>query len=131
MSVDDLETVTNRKPTDEEVENLLFAWNAVKHVKSNAIVVAKDNQTIGVGAGQMNRVGAAKIAFEQAGEKTIGAVLASDAFFPMPDTVENAAKEGIEPIIQPGGSKRDQHTSDMCNKYGVAMVMTGMRHFKH
>src|SRR5690625_7574168 len=99
MSVDDLETVTNRKPTDEEVENLLFAWKAVKHVKSNAIVLAKDNQTIGVGAGQMNRIGAAQIAIEQAGEKAEGAVLASDAFFPMPDTVEAAAKAGIKAII--------------------------------
>src|SRR5690625_3720377 len=131
MSVDDLETVTNRKPTDEEVENLLFAWNAVKHVKSNAIVLAKDNQTIGIGAGQMNRVGAAKIAIEQAGEKAKGAVLASDAFFPMPDTVEAAAKAGITAIIQPGGSKRDQDSIDVCNEHGIAMVFTKVRHFKH
>jgi len=131
VEADDLELVTDKAPTAEQLEELLFAWKVVKHVKSNAIVVAKDNQTIGVGAGQMNRVGAAKIAFEQAGEKTEGAVLASDAFFPMPDTVENAAKAGIKAIIQPGGSKRDQESIDMCNKYGIAMVMTGMRHFKH
>ena len=131
VEADELELVTEQAPTAEQLEELLFAWKVVKHVKSNAIVVAKDNQTIGVGAGQMNRVGAAKIAFEQAGEKTNGAVLASDAFFPMPDTVENAAKAGIKAIIQPGGSKRDQDSIDMCNKYGVAMVMTGMRHFKH
>ncbi|WP_106494675.1 bifunctional phosphoribosylaminoimidazolecarboxamide formyltransferase/IMP cyclohydrolase [Lentibacillus sp. Marseille-P4043] len=127
----DLQFATNRKPTAKELENLLFAWKAVKHVKSNAIVLAKDNQTIGVGAGQMNRVGAAKIAMEQAGEKTKGAVMASDAFFPMPDTVEAAAKFGITAIIQPGGSKRDQDSIDVCNEYGIAMVFTGMRHFKH
>lgn len=131
IEADDLEVVTDNAPTAEQLEELLFAWKVVKHVKSNAIVVAKDNQTVGVGAGQMNRVGAAKIAFEQAGEKAIGAVLASDAFFPMPDTVEHAAKAGIKAIIQPGGSKRDQDSIEMCNKYGIAMVMTGMRHFKH
>ncbi|WP_277678903.1 bifunctional phosphoribosylaminoimidazolecarboxamide formyltransferase/IMP cyclohydrolase [Gracilibacillus dipsosauri] len=128
---DDLEVVTDRKPDAEEIDDLLFAWNVVKHVKSNAIVVAKDNQTVGVGAGQMNRVGAAAIAFEQAGDKAKGAVLASDAFFPMPDTVENAAKAGIKAIIQPGGSKRDQDSIDECNKHGIAMVFTKMRHFKH
>lgn len=131
ISANDLETATNRKPTDEEIENLLFAWNAVKHVKSNAIILAKNNQTIGIGAGQMNRVGAAKIAIEQAGEKANGAVLASDAFFPMPDTVEAAAKAGVTAIIQPGGSKRDQDSIDVCNEYDIAMVFTNMRHFKH
>ncbi|HZW68481.1 MAG TPA: bifunctional phosphoribosylaminoimidazolecarboxamide formyltransferase/IMP cyclohydrolase [Pseudogracilibacillus sp.] len=127
----DLEVATKRAPTADEMENLLFSWKAVKHVKSNAIVLAKDKQTVGVGAGQMNRVGAAKIAIEQAGEKTKGAVLASDAFFPMPDTVEAAAKAGITAIIQPGGSKRDQDSIDVCNEYGVAMVFTNVRHFKH
>ncbi|HEY4601523.1 MAG TPA: bifunctional phosphoribosylaminoimidazolecarboxamide formyltransferase/IMP cyclohydrolase [Cerasibacillus sp.] len=122
---------TKRKPTKEELASLTFAWKAVKHVKSNAIVLAKDEQTIGVGAGQMNRVGAAKIAIEQAGDKAKGAVMASDAFFPMPDTVEAAAKAGITAIIQPGGSKRDQDSIDMCDKHGIAMVFTGMRHFKH
>lgn len=131
IEADDLTVVTEQAPTEEQLQELLFAWQVVKHVKSNAIVVAKDNQTIGVGAGQMNRVGAAKIAFEQAGEKTKGAVLASDAFFPMSDTVEHAAKAGITAIIQPGGSKRDQDSIDVCNTYGMAMVMTGMRHFKH
>jgi phosphoribosylaminoimidazolecarboxamide formyltransferase / IMP cyclohydrolase len=131
VTADSVEVVTERAPSEEELKELLFAWKVVKHVKSNAIVVAKDNQTIGVGAGQMNRVGAANIAFEQAGDKTIGAVLASDAFFPMPDTVENAAKAGIKAIIQPGGSKRDQDSIDECNKHGIAMVLTNMRHFKH
>ncbi len=128
---EDIEVATDRKPDAEEIDELLFAWKVVKHVKSNAIVVAKGDQTLGVGAGQMNRVGAAGIAFEQAGEKAQGAVMASDAFFPMPDTVENAAKAGIKAIIQPGGSKRDQDSIDECNKHGIAMVFTKMRHFKH
>jgi phosphoribosylaminoimidazolecarboxamide formyltransferase/IMP cyclohydrolase len=127
----DAMTPTKRKPDEEEMKDLLFAWKAVKHVKSNAIVLAKNNQTIGVGAGQMNRIGAANIAIEQAGDKTKGSVLASDAFFPMPDTVEAAAKAGVTAIIQPGGSKRDQDSIDVCDQHGIAMVYTGMRHFKH
>ncbi|MFP7255007.1 bifunctional phosphoribosylaminoimidazolecarboxamide formyltransferase/IMP cyclohydrolase [Terribacillus goriensis] len=127
----DLTVATDRKPTEDEMKNLLFAWKVVKHVKSNAIVVAKDDQTIGVGAGQMNRVGAAKIALEQAGEKAEGAVLASDAFFPMPDTVEAAVKAGVTAIIQPGGSKRDEDSVAVCNAHNIAMVYTDMRHFKH
>ncbi len=131
ITKDDLRCVTNRKPTDEEIDQLLFAWNVVKHVKSNAIVLVKDNMTIGVGAGQMNRVGAAKIAIEQAGEKVKGAILSSDAFFPYKDTVEAAAKAGISAIIQPGGSIRDQESIDECNAHGIAMVFCGVRHFKH
>lgn len=131
VTADDLEIVTEKQPTEEEIADLLFAWKAVKHVKSNAIVLAKDAQTIGVGAGQMNRIGAAEIAIKQAEEKAKGAVLASDAFFPMPDTVEAAAKAGITAIIQPGGSKRDQDSVDVCNQYGITMVYTSVRHFKH
>lgn len=131
VEAEDLTVATDRKPNQEEIEALLFAWKVVKHVKSNAIVVANQEQTLGVGAGQMNRVGAATIALEQAGDQASGAVLASDAFFPMPDTVEAAAKAGVKAIIQPGGSKRDQDSIDVCNQYGVAMVFTGMRHFKH
>ncbi|WP_099157702.1 bifunctional phosphoribosylaminoimidazolecarboxamide formyltransferase/IMP cyclohydrolase [Virgibacillus ndiopensis] len=127
----DITFASKRKPTKDELTDLLFAWKAVKHVKSNAIILAKDNQTIGVGAGQMNRIGAANIAIEQAGEKANRAVLASDAFFPMPDTVQAAAEAGITAIIQPGGSKRDQDSIDVCDKYGIAMVYTGTRHFKH
>ncbi|MCQ8212445.1 bifunctional phosphoribosylaminoimidazolecarboxamide formyltransferase/IMP cyclohydrolase [Cetobacterium somerae] len=123
--------VTEKKPTDDEIEELLFNWNVVKHVKSNAIVIGKENQTIGIGAGQMNRVGAAKIALEQGGEKCKGAILASDAFFPMDDTVELAARYGIKAIIQPGGSIKDSLSIEACNKYGIAMVFTGVRHFKH
>ncbi|MGL5760976.1 MAG: bifunctional phosphoribosylaminoimidazolecarboxamide formyltransferase/IMP cyclohydrolase, partial [Cetobacterium sp.] len=131
VSKDELVCVTEKKPTDEEIEALIFTWNVVKHVKSNAIVVGKDNQTIGIGAGQMNRVGAAKIALEQGQKKCEGAVLASDAFFPMEDTVELAAKFGITAIIQPGGSIKDTLSIEACNKHGIAMVFTGVRHFKH
>ncbi|NSL53017.1 bifunctional phosphoribosylaminoimidazolecarboxamide formyltransferase/IMP cyclohydrolase [Calidifontibacillus erzurumensis] len=122
---------TKRQPTEEEWKDLKLAWKVVKHVKSNAIVLAKDNMTIGVGAGQMNRVGAAKIAIEQAGEKAKGCAMGSDAFFPMPDTVEEAAKAGVTAIIQPGGSIRDEDSIKKCDEYGIAMVFTGVRHFKH
>ncbi len=128
---DEIEVVTEREPSEQEWQQMLFAWKVVKHVKSNAIIVARDNMTIGVGAGQMNRVGAAKIAFEQAGEHAHGAVLASDAFFPMADTVEAAAQAGIKAIIQPGGSIKDQESIDAANRLGIAMVFTKMRHFKH
>ncbi|MCR6097594.1 bifunctional phosphoribosylaminoimidazolecarboxamide formyltransferase/IMP cyclohydrolase [Salipaludibacillus agaradhaerens] len=133
LSYEDVEVTipTKRKPSDNELEQIKLAWKVVKHVKSNAIVLAKDNMTIGVGAGQMNRVGAAKIALEQAGDKAGGSVMASDAFFPMSDTVEAAGQAGIKAIIQPGGSKRDQESIDMADKYGIAMVFTGVRHFKH
>lgn len=131
ISSEDLRVVTERKPAEEEIEQLLFAWKVVKHVKSNAIVLTKDYQTIGVGAGQMNRVGSAKIAIEQAGAKAIGSFLASDAFFPMSDTVEEAAKAGITAIIQPGGSIRDEESIEAANKHGIAMVFTDIRHFKH
>ncbi|MCI1694048.1 bifunctional phosphoribosylaminoimidazolecarboxamide formyltransferase/IMP cyclohydrolase [Aneurinibacillus aneurinilyticus] len=127
----DLEVVTDRKPTREEIQQLLFAWKVVKHVKSNAIVLVKDSMTIGVGAGQMNRVGSARIAIEQAGDKSFRSVLASDAYFPMPDTVEEAAKAGISAIIQPGGSIRDEDSIKAANEHGIAMVFTKVRHFKH
>jgi phosphoribosylaminoimidazolecarboxamide formyltransferase / IMP cyclohydrolase len=122
---------TKREPTEKEWADLKLAWKVVKNVKSNAIVLAKDDMTIGVGAGQMNRVGAAKIAIEQAGEKAQGSALGSDAFFPMGDTVEAAAKAGITAIIQPGGSIRDEESIAKADEYGIAMVFTGVRHFKH
>lgn len=128
---DEIRVVTDRQPTAEELAQLKFAWKVVKHVKSNAIVLAKGNMTIGVGAGQMNRVGAAKIAIEQAKELATGSVLASDAFFPMSDTVEAAAQAGVTAIIQPGGSVRDQESIDACNRFGITMIFTGTRHFKH
>ncbi|WP_214762862.1 bifunctional phosphoribosylaminoimidazolecarboxamide formyltransferase/IMP cyclohydrolase [Exiguobacterium sp. s146] len=123
--------VTDRRPTASEWEDLKLAWRVVKHVKSNAIVVAKNETTIGIGAGQMNRVGAAKIAFEQAGERAQGAALGSDAFFPMGDTVEAAAAAGITAIIQPGGSIRDEESIEAANRHGITMVFTSVRHFKH
>lgn len=129
--VDDMKVVTKRQPTPEEWQQMLLAWKVVKHVKSNAIVVAKADQTIGVGAGQMNRVGAAAIALEQAGEQAKGAVLASDAFFPFRDTVDTAAKAGICAIIQPGGSVKDAESIAAADEHGITMIFTGMRHFKH
>ena len=133
MTLDDAtcQIVTDRRPTAAEWEDLKLAWRVVKHVKSNAIVVAKDETTIGIGAGQMNRVGAAKIAFEQAGERAKGAALGSDAFFPMGDTVEAAAAAGITAIIQPGGSIRDDESIEAANRHGITMVFTSVRHFKH
>jgi phosphoribosylaminoimidazolecarboxamide formyltransferase / IMP cyclohydrolase len=127
----DIKVVTDREPTEAEWAALKLGWSVVKHVKSNAIVVTDDKMTLGVGAGQMNRVGSAKIALEQAGDKAKGAALASDAFFPMPDTVETAIKAGITAIIHPGGSKRDQDSIDAANAAGITMVTTGVRHFKH
>jgi len=130
-SCDDMKVVTKTQPSTKEWEQLLLAWKVVKHVKSNAIVIANENQTLGVGAGQMNRVGAAAIALEQAGAKAFGAVMASDAFLPFRDTVDTAAKAGIKVIIQPGGSVRDQESIEAADEHGIAMVFTGTRHFKH
>jgi phosphoribosylaminoimidazolecarboxamide formyltransferase/IMP cyclohydrolase len=129
--INEVRIVTTAQPTPDQLKDLLFGEKVVKHVKSNAIVVVKNGQTLGVGAGQMNRVGAAKIALEQASSKAFGAVLASDAFFPMPDTVELAAQYGITAILQPGGSLKDQDSIDACDAHGIAMGMTGTRHFKH
>lgn len=129
--VESWKNVTKRAPTALELKELELAWRVVKHVKSNAIVVARDGRTIGVGAGQMNRVGAADIALAQAGASAHGAVLSSDAFFPFRDTVDAAAKAGITAIIQPGGSVRDEESIAAADEHGIAMVFTGMRHFKH
>lgn len=128
---EEMKVVTKRQPTPEEWRELAFAWKVVKHVKSNAIVVTAGGQTLGVGAGQMNRVGAAEIALQQAGEKARGAVLASDAFFPFRDTVDAAAQAGIAAVIQPGGSIRDEESIAAADAAGMAMVFTGVRHFKH
>ena len=127
----ELQVVTKREPTPAELEDLLFAWKAVKHVKSNAIVVAKNGGTLGIGPGQVNRIWAAEQSIQRAQERITGAVMASDAFFPFSDVVEAAAKAGITAIIQPGGSIRDQDSIDCCNQYDIAMVFTHMRHFKH
>ena len=128
---DEYESVTDKKVDEAQQKDVEFGLKVVKHVKSNAIVVVKDGQTLGIGAGQMNRVGSCKIALEQAGEKARGAVLASDAFFPMRDSADMAADYGIAAIVQPGGSIRDQESIDACNEKGVAMVFSKIRHFKH
>jgi len=134
--LDGYEVVTNRKPTEKELEDLMFTWKIVKYTKSNGIALGKDKQSIGIGPGQVNRIWATKQSIEHAEELiekgvTNGAVLASDAFFPFNDCVEEAHKAGITAIIQPGGAKRDQDSIDKCNEYGIAMIFTGMRHFRH
>ncbi|MFU1768906.1 bifunctional phosphoribosylaminoimidazolecarboxamide formyltransferase/IMP cyclohydrolase [Mammaliicoccus sciuri] len=131
LTREDMKVVTDVEPTEAQWKALELGWKVVRSVKSNAIVLANDHQTVGVGAGQMNRVGSAKIAIERAIEMNENVALASDGFFPMGDTVETAAKAGIKTIIQPGGSIKDQDSIDMANKYGISMVFTGMRHFKH
>ena len=128
---DEYESVTEKKVDETQQKDIEFGLKVVKHVKSNEIVVVKDGQTLGIGAGQMNRVGSCKIALEQAGEKARGAVLASDAFFPMRDSADIATEYGIAAIVQPGGSIRDQESIDACNEKGVAMVFSKIRHFKH
>ncbi len=124
-------TVTKREPTAKELEDLFFAWRAVKNIKSNAIVIAKDNTLLGMGAGQPNRVVSVHLALRRAGEAARGAVVGSDAFFPFADGVELAAQGGCTAIIQPGGSVRDQEAIEMADRYGMAMVFTGARHFRH
>ncbi len=127
----DLQFVTKRKPSDNEIDSLLFAWKTCKHVKSNCILLAQGTQTVGIGAGQMSRVDAAIIAVRKAGDKAKDAVLASDAFFPFPDGVEIAGDAGIRAIIQPGGSVNDESVIETADTYGIAMVFTGVRHFRH
>ncbi|HHV18636.1 MAG TPA: bifunctional phosphoribosylaminoimidazolecarboxamide formyltransferase/IMP cyclohydrolase, partial [Thermoanaerobacterales bacterium] len=127
----DLKVVTKRVPSDKEINDLLFGWKVVKHVKSNAIVLAKDLITVGVGAGQVNRIWPTEQSIAHAGDKAKGAVLASDAFFPFSDVVEAAAAAGITAIIQPGGAMRDEYSIKAADENDIAMVFTGMRHFKH
>ena len=124
-------TVTKLIPKENELKDLSFAWKVVKHIRSNAIAIASNEQSLGIGAGQMNRVGSAKLALESAGNKSRGAVLASDGFFPFDDTVRLAAEYGISSIIQPGGSIRDKDSINACNELGIKMVITGKRHFLH
>ncbi len=125
------DVVTKRKPTEEEIENMEFAFKVVKYVKSNGIAIAKGMGTLGIGPGQTNRIWAAQMALERSGEEAKGAVMASDAFFPFDDCVEVAAKAGITAIIQPGGSIRDEDSIKKCDENGIAMVFTGIRHFRH
>ncbi|GCL49027.1 bifunctional phosphoribosyl aminoimidazole carboxy formyl formyltransferase/inosinemonophosphate cyclohydrolase [Microcystis aeruginosa NIES-3804] len=128
---DEWRVVTEKQPTAGQLAELLFAWKVSKHVKSNAIVVTKNQTTLGVGAGQMNRVGSVKIALEQAAEAAKGGYLASDGFFPFDDSVRTAAQFGIEAIVQPGGSLKDQDSINAANELGLIMVLTGIRHFLH
>ncbi len=127
----ELKVVTKRQPTEAEMRDLLFAWKVVKHTKSNGIAIAKDLCTTGVGPGQVSRIWALENAIRQGSDRIAGSVMASDAFFPFSDCVEAAHQAGITAIIQPGGSVRDQESIDAANKYGIAMIFTGMRHFKH
>ncbi|HIC93549.1 MAG TPA: bifunctional phosphoribosylaminoimidazolecarboxamide formyltransferase/IMP cyclohydrolase [Anaerolineae bacterium] len=127
----DWKVVTERRPTQEELKALRFAWRVVKHVKSNAIVLARGTATVGIGAGQMSRVDAVRLAVVKAGERARGAVLASDAFFPFPDGVEEAARAGVTAVVHPGGSRRDAEVIEAANAYGLAMLFTGVRHFRH
>src|SRR5271170_2942121 len=127
----ELKIASKRKPTDSEMQAMLFAWTICKHVKSNAIVYAREGQTISVGAGQMSRVDAVKVGAMKALLPLEGTVLASDAFFPFPDGVEEAAQHGITAVIQPGGSVGDDKVIAAANQLGLAMVFTGVRHFRH
>jgi phosphoribosylaminoimidazolecarboxamide formyltransferase/IMP cyclohydrolase len=131
ITVSDLKHVSARQPTAEELESLLFAWKVSKHTKSNAIVYARGGQTVGVGAGQMSRIDSVKIGAMRARIPVQGSVLASDAFFPFRDGIDEAAKFGITAIIQPGGSVRDSEVIEAANEHNIAMVFTGYRHFKH
>jgi phosphoribosylaminoimidazolecarboxamide formyltransferase/IMP cyclohydrolase len=125
------QVVTERRPTADELDGLDFAWRVAKHVKSNAIVFAKGQATMGVGAGQMSRVDSVYLAARRAGERAAGSVLASDAFFPFPDGVEAAAAAGVTAVVQPGGSMRDADVIAACDRLGLAMCFTGARHFRH
>lgn len=128
---DELEVVTNRKPTEEEMSDLLFAWKAVKNVKSNSVLLAKDRGTIGIGMGQVNRIWAVEQAIEHGGDKVEGSVLASDGFFPFSDSIEALGKAGVTAVIQPGGSIRDEDSIKAADEAGIAMIFTHIRHFKH
>jgi phosphoribosylaminoimidazolecarboxamide formyltransferase/IMP cyclohydrolase len=131
LLAEDSRVVTRRLPSDTEYRDLTFAFRVVKHVKSNAIVLARNGQTLGVGAGQMSRVDSVRISVQKAGGQAKGAVLASDAFFPFRDGIDEAGKAGIAAIIQPGGSVKDAEVIQAADEYGMAMIFTGLRHFRH
>ena len=131
LALSELQTVTKTIPSDGEIQMMLFGWKVLKHVKSNAILLVKDNKTIGIGAGQVSRVDAVDIALKKSGEKLKDSILCSDAFFPFRDSIDKIANTGIRAVIQPGGSVRDQEVIDACNEQDIAMVFTGARCFKH
>jgi AICAR transformylase/IMP cyclohydrolase PurH len=126
-----LNTVTKAQPSNQDIETALFTWKVLRHAKSNGILIAKDNTTIGLGAGQVSRVDAVHMALRKGGENVKGSVLASDAFFPFRDSIDALKGSGIKVVMQPGGSIRDQEVIDACDEYGIAMIFTGTRCFKH
>ena len=123
--------MTKAQPSEQDIETALFTWRVLRHAKSNGILIAKENTTVGLGAGQVSRVDAVHMALRKGGENVKGGVLASDAFFPFRDSIDAIKDSGIVLVIQPGGSVRDQEVIDACNEYGIAMVVTGIRCFKH
>lgn len=131
IEADNLKWVTTTQPQPEDIDAVLFAWRVLKHIKSNGILIAKLNQTVGIGAGQVSRIDAVDLAVRKAGENMSGTILASDAFFPFRDSIDRIAKTGIRAVIQPGGSMRDEEVIAACNEYGIAMAFTGKRCFKH
>jgi len=136
LTPENLEVVTERQPTEEQIDSMLFAWHTLKHVKSNGILFAKGTETVGIGMGQVSRVDAVRLAAMKAdehaeGKDAEGAVMASDAFFPFPDGIEEAAKAGVEAVIQPGGSKNDESVIEAADEHDMTMVMTGQRSFRH
>ena len=128
---EELKVVTKRTPNKDELEDLMFAWKSAKNIKSNGIVIAKDKATIGIGLGEVNRYWAVENAIERSKDKIVNSVAASDGFFPFKDSVEALAKAGVRAIIQPGGSIKDQEVIEEADKYDIAMIFTGIRHFKH
>jgi len=131
VDIRDMEIVSKRRPTEEEIKAMSFAWKVAKHVKSNAIILARTNRTVGIGAGQMSRVDSTRLAIAKAQSPTQGCALASDAFFPFRDGIDEAAKSGATAIVQPGGSIKDNEVIAAANEYDMAMVFTRMRHFRH
>jgi len=126
-----LQAVTKVKPSEQDIETALFTWKVLRHAKSNGILIAKDNTTVGLGAGQVSRVDAVHMALRKGGDNVKGGVLASDAFFPFRDSIDAIKDSGIKVVVQPGGSIRDQEVIDACNEFGIAMIFTGTRCFKH
>ena len=131
LTLDHLNTVTKIKPSDQDIKTALFTWKVLRHAKSNGILIAKDNTTVGLGAGQVSRVDAVHMALRKGGKNVKGGVLASDAFFPFRDSIDVIKNSGIKVVMQPGGSIRDQEVIDACDEYGIAMIFSGTRCFKH
>jgi phosphoribosylaminoimidazolecarboxamide formyltransferase/IMP cyclohydrolase len=131
LTAANFKTVTIKEPTNIDIETALFTWKVLRHAKSNGILIAKDNRTVGLGAGQVSRVDAVHMALKKGGDNVIGGVLASDAFFPFRDSIDAIKNSGISTVLQPGGSIRDSEVIDACNEYGISMIFTGTRCFKH